>query len=58
MTATVKYQVATYSGTVRVVCDENEEDEYIIARAKKILRQRSGAPLPYGYEHWKVIDRS
>jgi hypothetical protein len=35
MIATVKYQVATYSGEVQVNCNENDEDEYIIAKAKK-----------------------
>ena len=34
MIATVKYQVATYSGEVQVNCDENDEDEYIIAKAQ------------------------
>jgi hypothetical protein len=27
MIATVKYQVATYSGEVQVNCNENDEDE-------------------------------
>ena len=35
MMATVKYQIATYSGEVQVNCNENDEDEYIIAKAKK-----------------------
>jgi len=35
MIATVKYQVATYSGVVQVNCNENDDDEYIIAKAKK-----------------------
>lgn len=58
MTATVKYQVATYSGTIKVNCEENDENEHIIAKAKRLLRQRAGGSLPYGYESWKVIDRS
>ena len=57
MLATVKYQVATYSGEVQVNCNENDEDEYIIAKAKRIVRQRTGGSLPFGYESWKVIDR-
>lgn len=58
MIAIVKYQVATYSGEVQVNCDENDEDEYIIAKAKRILTQKSGGSLPFGYESWKVIERS
>lgn len=54
MTAIVKYKIATYSGEVEVDCDENDEDEIIIARAKKIVTQRSGGSLPYGYESWEV----
>ena len=57
MIATVKYQVATYSGEVQVNCNENDEDEHIIAKAKQIVTQRSGGSLPLGYESWKVIDR-
>ena len=58
MIATVKYQVATYSGEVQVNCNENDEDDYIIAKAKKIVTQRAGGSLPFGYESWKVIERS
>ena len=58
MIATVKYQIATYSGEVQVNCNENDEDECIIAKAKRIVTQRSGGSLPYGYESWKVIERS
>ena len=58
MIATVKYQVATYSGKVQVNCDENDEDEYIIAKAKRIVTQRAGGSLPFGYESWKVVERS
>ena len=57
MIATVKYQVATYSGEVVVNCNEDDEDDYIIAKAKRILRQRGGSSLPFGYESWKVLDR-
>ncbi|GIV43935.1 MAG: hypothetical protein KatS3mg035_1058 [Bacteroidia bacterium] len=58
MIATVKYQVATYSGEVKVNCNENDEDEVIIAKAKQIIKQKAGGSLPYGYERWKVVDRS
>jgi len=58
MLATVKYQVATYSGKIKVNCNENDEDEYIIAKAKKMVTQRSGGSLPFSYESWKVVERS
>ena len=58
MIATVKYQVATYSGEVQVNCNENDEDEYIIAKAKRIVTQRVGGSLPRVYESCKVVERS
>lgn len=58
MIATVKYKVATYSGEVQVNCNENDEDEYIIAKAKRIVTQMAGGSLPFGYESWKVVERS
>lgn len=56
-TATVEYQVATYKGSVEVMCDENDDEEYIIAKAKRIVINRSGGSLPLGYESWSVSDR-
>ena len=56
MTAIVKYQIATYSGEVEVSCDPDDDNDVIIAKAKRILRNRAGS-LPFGYESWKVIDR-
>jgi len=58
MLAKVKYQIATYSGEVQVNCSENDEDEHIIAKAKRILTQKSGGSLPFGYERWEVVERS
>lgn len=58
MIATVKYQIATYSGEVQVNCNENDEDERIIALAKRIVTQRAGGSLPFGYESWRVVARS
>lgn len=55
MIAIVKYQVATYSGEVQVNCNENDENEYIIAKAKRIVTQKAGGLLPFGYESWKVV---
>jgi len=61
MTATVEYSIGTYSGTIEVSCDENDDNEYIIARAKSALRRKCGASIyPSGccYEQWEVVDRS
>lgn len=62
MLAIVKYQVATYSGDatysgeIHVLYNENDEDEHIIAKAKRLLERRTGS-LPYGYQIWMIIDR-
>ena len=57
MIAKVEYQIATYSGEVIVNCDENDDNEFIIARAKKILEKQAGGSLPFGYQRWKVVER-
>ena len=54
--ATIKYQIATYSGKVEVNCLENDDDDIIIAKAKRVLRSRVGS-FPFGYQSFKVIDR-
>jgi hypothetical protein len=56
MKATVKYQIATYSGTISVDCDPDDENDRVIAKAKQKL-QRLYGPLPFGYESFKVIQR-
>ena len=56
MQATVKYQIATYSGEITVNCDPDDENEVVIAKAKRILRSKAGT-LPLGYESFKIIDR-
>jgi hypothetical protein len=57
-TATVKYQVATYSGNVKVFnVDPNDDDENIVARAKEQLTRSSGGSLPYGYQSFRVVSR-
>lgn len=56
--ATVKYELGVYSGKIDVFCEENDDNETIIAQAKRELRRRAG-PLPAGpmYESWKIIAR-
>ena len=52
----VKYQIATYSGEEIVYCDSNDENEYIIGKAKRQLKSKSGE-FPFGYESFKIIER-
>ena len=58
MLATVEYQIATYSGKVKVNCDPNDEYDHIIAKAKRVVKLKTGGSLPFGYESWKVTERS
>lgn len=53
--ATVKYQLGTYKGTVDIPCDENDDNEIIIARAKGKLRKMKSMPM-YS-ESYSIIDR-
>jgi hypothetical protein len=58
MTATVKYQIGTYAGTVQVNYNPEDDDDIIIARAKRILRNRAGSfPAEIYYESWRVTSR-
>jgi hypothetical protein len=54
--ATVQYQIATYKGEVDVYCEPDDDNDVIIAKAKKTLTRQYGH-LPYGYQSWKVISR-
>ena len=56
MTSIVKYQIATYSGTVTVNHDPDDDNKIIIAKAKKLLRQRSG-DLPFGYQSFTILKK-
>ncbi len=56
MLATVKYHIATYAGEIKVNCESDDTDDYIIAKAKRILINKYG-PFPFGYESWRVIKR-
>jgi len=48
---TVKYQIGTYSGTISVDADENDDNEAIFARAKRKLN----ITLPMYYQHFEII---
>lgn len=56
MIAIVKYQIGTYHGTINVSCDENDDDEIIIARAKSKLRNLTSMSMYY--EHYEIISRN
>jgi hypothetical protein len=58
MIATVKYDIGQYSGIVNVNCDSDEEDESVLARARRQVSQRYGMPLGISADMWKVIGRS
>ncbi len=51
----VKYQTASYSGEEVVYCNENDENELIIAKCKKQLSR--DLPLPYGSQSFRIIER-
>lgn len=57
MTAKVKYWVATYEGEIDISCEPDDENDMIIAKAKRLLARAGGGSLPFGYEKWKVIER-
>lgn len=58
--ATVKYQIGTYEGTVRVRVDDGDDTDALITRAKRELRRRAGGasylPCSPCYESWSVLD--
>lgn len=56
MIAIVKYQIATYSGTVEVRIDPDDDNDTVIARAKERLRREAGT-FPMGYQSFKVVER-
>lgn len=55
--ATVRYHVATYSGEISVNCADDEDNETVIARARRALGQRSAGGLPFGYQSFGVEKR-
>jgi len=57
VTATVKYQYGTYSGTVTVSVDENDDNETITAMARGQLKRKGLLTLSMAYESWKVVSR-
>lgn len=56
-TATVKYQIGSYKGTLKVVVDENDSNDIVIAKAKAQLDREAGTELPIGDVNFVVINR-
>jgi hypothetical protein len=56
MTATVYYQIATYSGIIDVHCNPDDEEDVIKSRARNLLSKRYG-PLPFGLQEFRVVNR-
>ena len=54
-TATVRYQLGTYSGEITIPADPDEDSEDIIARARAKLRKMTSMPM-YA-EHYEVVSR-
>lgn len=57
MIAEVKYQVGTYQGTMHVPCNEDDDNESIIAKVKRILFREGGKfyGIDVCYESYRVI---
>jgi hypothetical protein len=55
-TATVKYQIATYSGEIQVTCDPDDDNEVVIGKAKAKLRRLYGE-LPFRYQSFMIVKR-
>lgn len=51
----VRYQVATYSGSIFVTVDEDDDNEIIARKAEAKLRRESGGSLPLGYRNFQVV---
>ena len=56
-TVKVQYQIATYKGIQLVDCDENDDNEQIIAKAKQLLRKKAGGEFPIGYQSFTIIGK-
>lgn len=58
MLATVHYDLGQYSGKISVNVSPDDDDEFVIAKAKRALAQRHG-PMPSGLysSRWRVTER-
>ncbi len=53
----VRYRIATYSGEEIVYCHENDDNDFIEAKARQQVKIKSGGTLPLGYEIFNIIER-
>jgi len=53
----VRYQIATYSGEVIVYCDADDDNDIIEAKTERLIKQKAGGSLPYGYKCYTIIER-
>jgi hypothetical protein len=51
----VKYQIASYSGEEIVYCNSDDDYDYIIAKCKRQLSR--DAPLPFGSQSFRIVER-
>ena len=57
MIATVHYEIATYEGDLQVNASPDDDDDTIIAKAKRIAKQRLIGFSGPCYERWRVTKR-
>lgn len=57
MLATVRYEIATYEGDIHVNVSADDDDDTIIAKAKRIAERRGIGFSGPCYESWRVIKR-
>lgn len=53
----IRYQVATYSGTIVLYVDPDEETDVIEKRARSEVRRMAGGSLPFGVQAFKIVSR-
>lgn len=56
-TAIVKYQIASYSGKLNVLVDENDRNDVVVDKAKARLFKEAETVLPMEYVNFTILDR-
>jgi hypothetical protein len=57
MLSTVKWQIGTYSGSVEVLSEPDEDAESVIARAKRRVMRDFGPHPGMCLERWREVSR-
>ncbi len=57
MLATVKFQIGTQEGIVNVNVEPGDEDEAVIAKAKRLATQRYPSTIGIASETWTITGR-